>query len=222
MPDRIGEFLVAGLILLLIPGPAVVFISARSIDQGRWAGVLSAWGVEVGNLVIACATAAGLSAVLVSSAVVFSVVKYVGAAYLIGLGLRRLFDRRPRPEHAPGGPRSRRRVFTQGLLVGVSNPKTALFFAAFLPQFVDRSHGRVWLQLLVLGLLFVAIGLVTDTGYALASGTIGGRLKQRKGTFAAGRYLSGVTYLGLGVAAALSGHGRAHSGAAPLRRPATP
>ncbi len=209
MPDNLSRFLVASLILLLIPGPAVLYITARGIDQGRWAALLSAWGVELGNFVLAVATAAGVSAILVSSMVAFSVVKYVGAGYLVLLGLRRLVGR-----DRAGGDRARRaslrRVFGQGFTVGVSNPKTVLFFAAFLPQFVDPS-GRPGPQLLLLGSLFVAVGLVTDTGYALASGTIGGRLLRRRAFVVAERYLAGGTYIALGIFAALSSSGRVRS-----------
>jgi threonine/homoserine/homoserine lactone efflux protein len=220
VPDRIGEFLIAALILLLVPGPAVLYITARGVDQGRRAAVLSAWSVELGNLVIAVASAAGLSAVLVSSSIAFDTVKYLGAAYLIYLGLRRLLARQEAPEEPSPKRTSRRWVFGQGVLVGLSNPKTALFFAAFLPQFVDPSHGRVWLQLLILGTLFVAVGLVTDTGYALASGTVAGRFKRRNRFFPAERYLAAGTYITLGVLAAVSGSARRHpalpSGPRPL------
>lgn len=202
MPDRIGAFLAAAVLVLLFPGPAVLYITARGIDQGRWAAVLSAWGVELGNLILALATAAGLSAVLVSSTIAFSVVKYAGAAYLIFLGARRIAGRdiahRSQVRRA-----SLRRVFGQGLLVGVSNPKTALFFAAFLPQFVNPAAGLLSLQLLVLGLMFVAIGLVTDTAYALASGTVGARVRWR-GFVPAQRYLAGAVYVALGIVAALA------------------
>lgn len=219
MPDRIGEFLTAALILLLIPGPAVLYITARGIDQGRWAALLSAWGVELGNLGIAVGTAAGLSAILVSSTIAFSVVKYLGAAYLIYLGVRRLLTRGRTAEKASASRRSLRRAFGQGFLVGISNPKTALFFFAFLPQFIDPSHGQPWLQLLVLGMLFVALGMLTDTGYALASGTVGGRLKKRTEFFPAERYVAGGTYIALGVLAAASGPaGRLHS-PVPTRSP---
>lgn len=206
MPDRIGEFLAASLILLLIPGPAVLYITARGLDQGRWAGVLSAWGVDLGNLIIAVATAAGLSAILLSSALAFSAVKYAGAAYLIYLGVRRLAAR-----DGSGGsgvafrPASLGRIFLQGLLVGVSNPKTVVFFFAFLPQFVDPLHGRAWLQLLILGALFVAFALITDTAYALLSGSVGARLQRRHGFFPAERYLAGTTYIALGLLTAVSG-----------------
>ncbi len=211
MPDRVGEFLIAALILLLVPGPAVIYITTRGIDQGRRAGVLSAVGVELGNLVLAIVTAAGLSAILVSSVIAFSVVKYLGAAYLIYLGIRRLLARVQPAKEMSVRAKSLRRDFGQGFLIGISNPKTALFFLAFLPQFVAPSHGRVWLQLLVLGVLFVAVGLVTDTAYALASGTVGGRLKRRTGFFPAERYVAGGTYIALGVLAAVSGPGRLHS-----------
>jgi LysE type translocator len=147
------------------------------------------------------------------------IVKYLGAAYLIYLGLRRLLTRGRTAEEVTVSRRSLRRAFGQGFLVGISNSKTALFFFAFLPQFIDPSHGRPWLQLLVLGALFVALGMLTDTGFALASGTVGGRLKLRAGFLPAERYVAGGTYIALGVLAAVSGpSGRLHT-PAPARSP---
>ena len=138
-PPAIGLFVVAALALLLVPGPAVIYVVARSIHQGRRAGLVSVLGIHVGTLAHIAAATLGLSALVVSSAVAFTAVKIAGAAYLIGLGLWTLFSGRAETEVALGGERNLRRAFAQGIVVNVLNPKTALFFLAFLPQFVDPN-----------------------------------------------------------------------------------
>jgi len=202
---RLPMFLVATLILLLTPGPAVLYIIARSVDQGRQAGLASVLGVELGNSVHVVATALGLSALMLTSALAFSVVKYAGAAYLLYLGLRTLL----RPTTIDAGPaeapKSLRQTFLQGAVVATLNPKTALFFLAFLPQFVDASQGQVSLQFLTLGLLFVAMALTTDGLYALLSGTAGRWLRRSAWFQRFQRYVAGSVYIGLGVTAALAG-----------------
>jgi threonine/homoserine/homoserine lactone efflux protein len=205
--SRFWLFLAAALVLLVVPGPAVLYIVTRSIDQGRVAGALSALGVGLGNSVHALAAALGLSAILASSAIAFSVVKYLGAAYLIYLGVRRLLSH---DDHEPVIVKRQRlpRVFSQGALVAVLNPKTALFFLAFLPQFIDASRGAVWEQTLVLGLAFVVLGICTDSVYAMATGTAGRWLKERAGFLRGQRYVSGGVYVTLGVTTAISGSGK--------------
>ena len=197
-------FLLAALILLLTPGPAVLYIIARSMDQGRLAGFVSVLSIETGNSVHVLAATLGLSALLLSSALAFSVVKYLGAAYLIYLGIRRLLTRARDHEIASLQRQSLRRVYSQGVLVATLNPKTALFFLAFLPQFVDPSTGSVALQLLTLGGMFVMMAIVTDSMYALLSSTAGGWLKRNRSFLSAERYIVGSVYIGLGVTAALS------------------
>jgi threonine/homoserine/homoserine lactone efflux protein len=204
----LGIFLLAALVLLLTPGPAVLYIVARSIDQGRRAGLVSTLGVHVGTLVHIGAAAAGLSALLAASATAFGAVKYLGAAYLVYLGVRRLLDRAPAAVTGRVGGRHLRRAFLDGVVVNVLNPKTALFFLAFLPQFVDLSRGRVGAQILGLGALFVALGLVTDGCYALTAGTAARWLRSNPGFLAGGRWVSGGMYIGLGLAAALSSGSR--------------
>jgi threonine/homoserine/homoserine lactone efflux protein len=206
IPDAatLGLFVAAALALLLVPGPAVLYIVARSIDQGRSAGLVSVLGVHLGSLVHVTAAAVGLSSLLVSSAVAFSVVKYVGAAYLIYLGARALMTR-----EAPGEVEVRAAplgtLLRQGAVVNILNPKTALFFLAFLPQFVDPDAGYVAAQLVFFGLVFVALGLVTDSLYALAAGTAGGWLRSSPLFAGARRWVSGTVFIGLGLATALSG-----------------
>lgn len=195
----------AALALLLVPGPAVLYIVAQSIDQGRLAGIVSMLGIQVGGLVHVVAAALGLSALLVQSALAFSVVKYAGAAYLVFLGLRRLLARDGEADTPTRRPKQLSRLFTQGIVVNVLNPKTALFFFAFLPQFVDVSKGSVGLQIALLGLIFIAIAVVSDGVYALTAGSASHWLKGSARFLRAQRYVSGSVFLGLGVATALSG-----------------
>ena len=194
-------FVVAALVLLLTPGPAVLYIVTRSMGQGRTAGLVSMLGVQAGTLVHVVAAAAGLSALLATSALAFSVVKYLGGAYLIYLGVRRLLERSS--ALAPDRPRAPRlrRTFLDGVVVNVLNPKTGLFFLAFLPQFVDPSRGAVGVQIFALGLLFVALGLLTDGLYALTAGTAVGWLRGNPSFVRSERWISGTLYIGLGVAA---------------------
>ncbi len=190
----------AALVLLAIPGPAVLYIIATSVEGGRRAGLLSVAGVHLGSLVHVAAACAGLSALIVSSAIAFSAVKYVGAAYLVFVGIRKWLEKDEPVELPTRAPRSGRRVFVQGVVVNVLNPKTALFFLAFLPQFVDRDR-TVWTQIAVLGLVWIALGLLSDGSYALAGGTIGGLIRRRRQSV---RIASGGVFVGLGAVAASS------------------
>jgi threonine/homoserine/homoserine lactone efflux protein len=211
-PGALAVFVAAALALLLVPGPAVLYIVARSVHQGRAAGLASVLGIHVGTLVHILAATVGLSAIVVSSATAFTVVKLVGAAYLVYLGLRTLLRGDGAVESAPAGPtRGRRRDFAEGIVVNVLNPKTALFFLAFLPQFVDPEAGRPALQILVLGFVFLLLGLVTDSLWAIAAGTAGGWLRGHRGFVRSQRYVSGSVYLGLGVVTALTGPHRSSS-----------
>ncbi|MCI0395790.1 MAG: LysE family translocator [Chloroflexi bacterium] len=202
-------FLAAALALLVIPGPAVLYIVARSVDQGRLAGVVSVLGIATGSLFHIAAAALGLSALLMSSATLFLGVKYLGAAYLIYLGVRQLLVKKEFHQLEVKGSRKLARVFYQGVLVNVLNPKTALFFFAFLPQFVDVNKGAASTQILFLGALFTVMGLCSDGLYALLAGTAGRWLKRNTGVLSAQRYFAGTIYLLLGVTTALSGSGRA-------------
>ena len=215
MPDATtyGVFVAAALALLLVPGPAVFYVMARSVEGGRSAGLVSVLGVEVGTLVHVAFAAAGLSAVLASSATAFSVVKWMGAAYLVWLGLRLLLSRDGEQTGTPEARAGARlsRVFTQSVLVQVLNPKVALFFLAFLPQFVDPSRGAAWTQVVVLGATLALLGLFTDGLYALLGGTAGDWIKRRNerpGFRRGQRYLTGGVYVALGAATALSGGGK--------------
>ena len=159
------------------------------------------FGVQVGGLVHVVAAAFGLSALIASSAAAFTVVKYAGAAYLIFLGLRKLLGREPEEPELEPGPASSGQLFAHGVIVNVLNPKTALFFLAFLPQFVDPSAGPVAPQMLVLGLMLVSIGVFSDGTYALLAASIGNRLKARRRL----ERISGAVFVSLGVVAALAG-----------------
>jgi threonine/homoserine/homoserine lactone efflux protein len=206
--SKLYLFLPATLVLLLTPGPAVLYIVARSLDQGRLAGFASVMGIEVGNFFHVLAATLGLSALLQSSTLAFSMVKYIGAAYLIYLGLRRIVKKDAVSPTRGFQRQDLRRVFSQGVLVAVLNPKTALFFFAFLPQFVDPSRGSVAIQLLMLGCMFSGMAVVTDGLYSLLAGTLGDLLKGARPFQTVERYLVGSVYIGLGVTAALSGAAR--------------
>ena len=200
--STIALFLLAATALAVVPGPAVAYIVTQSIDQGRRAGIVSALGVASGGLVHVAAATVGLSAVIASSATAFTVVKLVGAAYLIVVGIRRILsgdgdEPESRALRAP-----LRRVYRQGVIVNVLNPKTALFFLAFLPQFVDPDRGAVWPQVAVLGVVFVSVAVLSDLTYALISDAIAGRIR-RTGTAAkVRRWLTGGVFVALGITAA--------------------
>jgi threonine/homoserine/homoserine lactone efflux protein len=207
MPDRttLVLFCIAALALLLTPGPVVLYTVARSIDQGRRAGLVSVLAAGIGDFCHVVAATLGLSALLMSSAIAFSLVKYAGAAYLIYLGVRTLVARHE-PQQAPSAiPIQLTRVFSQGLLVSILNPKTALFFLAFLPQFVQPAHGAVAAQILLLGGLFVGIGICTNSLYAVLAGSVGAWLKRKARFGRTQRYFTGGVYIALGVTTALSG-----------------
>jgi threonine/homoserine/homoserine lactone efflux protein len=193
-------FALAAVALLVIPGPAVLYVVVQGAEQGRRVGLASVAGIHLGTLVHVAAATVGLSALIVASSLAFNVVKYAGAAYLIYLGIRKLLGRDD-VEHVGRRRESLRHAFVRGAVVNVLNPKTALFFLALLPQFVDTDRGGVWSQALVLGLVFVALGLVSDSLYAVAAGSVGELLRRRRRAL---RYGSGVVFIGLGTLAALA------------------
>ena len=200
-------FVSAALVLLAIPGPAVLYVTSRSIGLGRSAGLVSALSIGVGTLVHVAAAAVGLSALLMSSAAAFSAVKYLGAAYLIYLGVQKLrteesFDLSQEARRA-----NLSRVFGQGVVVNILNPKTALFFFAFLPQFVDASRGNVALQIVFLGTLFALMGVTSDSLWALFAGTVAHRLNRNMRWLRTQRFVSGGMLISLGVATAFVGSG---------------
>lgn len=208
-------FALAVVVFAVVPGPAVFYIVTRSVTQGHRAGVLSAAAVGTGNFVHVVAATVGLSALLASSALAFSVVKYLGAAYLVYLGVRTILRSGGKGQEATPLPRAMGDVFRQGVVVAVLNPKTALFFLAFLPQFVDPARGSTALQLLVLGALLVVITATTDSCYAVLTGAAGGWLRSRAPAMRNLRYASGGAYIALGVTAAATGERPATSTALP-------
>ena len=206
MPSAAAMALFAGAsaIVTLIPGPAVLYIVTRGMDHGRRGGLASALGVNAGIVVHVAFAVLGLSVVLASSAALFNVMKYAGAAYLIFLGFKRLLEKDDLLPTEERPLRSRRRLFSQGVVVSILNPKLALFFVAFLPQFVNRAH-NVRLQLLIFGLVFQLVALITDSLYAVLAGTVGSALRNRRGYARAERYVAGGIYIALGAAAATVG-----------------
>jgi threonine/homoserine/homoserine lactone efflux protein len=201
----ISLFLVAALGLLFIPGPAVLFVVTRSVDQGRQAGVVSALGIGVADLVHTTAAAFGLSALLLTSALAFTVVKYLGAAYLIYLGIRTLLKRDTHQQTHRDEQKSPWRMFFQGMMVELLNPKTALFFFAFLPQFVDPHRGSIVMQILVFGSMYVVLGLFSLSVYGFLAGTMAKWLKGNASFQRIQRYVTGSIYIGLGLTAAFAG-----------------
>lgn len=198
-------FVTAALIVLLIPGPGVLYTIARSISQGRRAGLVSVLGLSAGALVHVAAAAAGLSAILLTSATAFGIVKALGAGYLIYLGIQTLLSARPSVCIKTPPALSFRRLFTDGVVVSIFNPKIAVFFLAFLPQFVDPGAGPIPRQIMMLGLLYVGLALMTDGAYALLASNLRHWLSGSIMQSPLPRYLTGGIYIGLGVNTALTG-----------------
>ena len=198
-------FVVASVALLVTPGPSVLFIVARSLDQGRRAGLVSVAGIALGTLGHVAAATLGVSALVASSATLFTMVKLVGAAYLVWMGVQRMLGRGAAGAATTGTAMGMGAVFRQGALVNLLNPKTALFFLAFLPQFVDASR-PVAQQLLALGLVFTALALASDSLFALLAGGVHRWLRAGHAPrfVRAQRYVSGGVFIALGVSAALA------------------
>jgi threonine/homoserine/homoserine lactone efflux protein len=196
----LSAFVVASLVLAITPGPGVFYIVSRSLVQGRRSGIISVLGIALGNLGNALAASLGLAALFAVSSLAFAVVKYAGAAYLVYMGVRMLLARDGGT--APAAPLPPGRVFRDALVVSLLNPKTTIFFAAFLPQFVTTAAAPMR-QSLALGLLFVLIAIVTDGLYALGAGSVSRMLAG--GVSRIGRRLGGGLFIGLGLFTALSG-----------------
>jgi threonine/homoserine/homoserine lactone efflux protein len=199
-------FSLAAIALAVVPGPAVAYIVTQSVDRGRRAGIVSALGIASGGLVHVAAATVGLSALIASSATAFTVVKLVGAVYLIAVGIRRILLRDEPEAHVEHEVTRLRRLYGQGVVVNVLNPKTALFFLAFLPQFVDR-HGSVALQVGILGLLFAAIALLSDLCYALLADALAGRVRRSGRAARLRRFATGGIFVALGITAAAAHRG---------------
>lgn len=199
-----ATFVAASLILAITPGPGVLYIVTRSLAQGRHAGLASVGGVALGNLGNAIGASLGLATLFAVSSIAFTVVKYCGALYLIYLGVRMLRSPRSTVHARALSSTPARRIFRDGFFVALLNPKTAVFFGAFLPQFMAAGAAPI-LQAVTLGSLFVAIAAITDAVYALAAGTLSPMLAHAWGVNMFSHYLAGSTYIGLGIGTALTG-----------------
>ncbi len=209
-PSTYAIFVVTALAILAIPGPAVLYVVIRSIEQGRRAGLESVLGITTGTVVHVTLATVGLSELVLASKVAFDAVRYAGAAYLIYLGVRRLLSRRVEEDPTRRAPRSRRDLYTQGLIVNLLNPKTIVFIFAFIPQFVDVNAGHIWLQIMLLGLTFAGLGLATDSLYAVVASKAADRLRGTPAIARVERWFGGSVLIGLGVAAALVAPHRQH------------
>lgn len=206
-PSRLAIFVATALAILVTPGPAVLYIVARSVDQGRRAGLASVLGIEVGSLFHVAAAALGLSALLLSSALAFTTVRYLGALYLIFLGVRRLLEKEVEDRRVAPRPDRLARIFGQGVLLSVFNPKEALFFFAFLPQFLDPSMGQIGVQVLLLSAIWLALATCSDSFYALVAGSAGHWLKGNLTFLRSQRYVTGGVFVALGIGTGLAGSG---------------
>lgn len=206
-PTALGLFLSAALLLALTPGPGIFYVLARSLSGGRRDGIASACGTAIGGFVHVLAAAFGLSALLVTSAVAFGVVKFAGAAYLIFLGIRMLFSKEEEPTEVSAPKDAARRVFLQGITTEALNPKTALFFLAFLPQFIN-PHGHLVLQFVLLGSISVTLNTSADLLVALFAGPLGQRLKTNQTWLRRQRLFSGCAMIGLGTFVAFADNKR--------------
>jgi threonine/homoserine/homoserine lactone efflux protein len=199
--DSIIAFAVASLALLVIPGPAVLYVINRSIADGRSTALAAVAGLEIGNFVHVVAATLGLSAVIAASATAFGVVKWIGAGYLVIIGLRTL-SRKPQAMEVQTSSLSRGKSFTQGIIVNTFNPKVALFFLSFLPQFIETEKGSAAVQSLILGSIFVLLGMCSDGLYAILASALRGPLLRGKSLPFVQRYVAGSVFVLLGVIAA--------------------
>ena len=204
MPDTsLLLFMLATVTLNVTPGPDMLYVIARSVGQGRPAGIVSAFGIAGGCIVHTLAVAFGLAGIMLAVPVAYEIVRYGGAAYLVYLGLRTLLNRREATAEAAIKPDGLRTIFLQGVLTNVLNPKVALFFLAFLPQFVDASRGSVAAQIVFLGGLFITSGTIVNVAVALAASYTGGRLRNHRRSPAVFRWITGTVFLGLGIRLAM-------------------
>lgn len=207
MPDSATLLIVAvaSLALVVVPGPAVIYILTRSVSQGRNAGLVSAIGVNLGSSIHVLAAVAGLTVILANSAAAYTLIKWAGVGYLAWIGVRTLMQDDANFSQPQLEPTALRKVFIQGVLVNMLNPKVAIFFLAFLPQFVDADSPHATTQTLVLGLTLVTIGLVTDSLYALAGGSVGDALRRSPSFARVTRIVAGSIYIALAGIAAITG-----------------
>jgi threonine/homoserine/homoserine lactone efflux protein len=208
MPEvsQLVVFLSVTLVILLTPGPAVLYIIAVSVDHGKKAVLLSVVGLGIGNLFHCIGAVLGISALLTTSVAAFNIIKYFGAAYLLYLGIRKIISKDVSEKHTSGIQKTPSELFRQGIVVNILNPKSALFFLSFLPQFVNTSRTSLSFQLMILGLIFVTLGILTDGLYAIASASAGKWFRNNKLFYRVQKYFSGGIFIGLGLFTALSGN----------------
>ncbi len=202
--SNITLFAAAAAVLVFTPGPNTLYIIARSIQQGRLAGAISSLGVQVGTFIHMLLAALGLSALIVSSDLIFSIVKYAGAAYLFYLGIKTLQTEKEADNAKFDEDKSITETFRQGIIVNLLNPKTALFFIAFLPQFINPHQKPVAIQIFILGLILILLGTTSDMLYALTAGSVGNWLRQNPLMLTLQRYFAAVTYISLALLATLT------------------
>ncbi|MBI3111932.1 MAG: LysE family translocator [Ignavibacteriales bacterium] len=203
-PTKFILFIGVSWALIITPGPDMLYVITRGMAHGRRAGILSALGVIGGILVHTMAAAFGLTLILQTSAFAFLIVKYLGAMYLLFLGIKAWRDKTPVSLQAPTVGVSSRALFWQGVLSNVLNPKIAIFFLAFLPQFVDKGSSQVTLQMVILGLTFAFFGLCFLLVVGYSSGAVGGWLTRRPNYARGLQRLAGTILMGLGVRLALT------------------
>ena len=196
--DTLLAFVLASVILIVIPGSSVLFAIGRSIALGRRAGVLSVVGNTLGTVPVVVAVSFGVGAVVASSIVAFTIIKFVGAAYLVWLGVQAIRHRHAHVQSAPAGPASSAKLVREGFIVGLTNPKTIAFFVAVLPQFVTPSAGAAWAQMLLLGLVFLTIAIVSDSAWDVAAGTARAWFARSPRRLSALSGTGGVMLIGLG------------------------
>jgi len=202
--SQLALFMTGAFIIIVVPGPNILYLIARSVHQGRLAGFVSVLGIEAATLAHICAATLGLTSLLLSSAIAFTVVKYTGAVYLVYLGVRKLLERQEKQREELGTAEGLKRIFIQGFIVNLLNPKTAMFFLAFLPQFVDTHHKNATIQIISFAAILVALAIVVEAAYVLLSSQLRSWLKEDR-HFKSRRYLAGSAYIGLGLTTALSG-----------------
>lgn len=196
-------FIAATMALLVVPGPAVVYIVTRAVTQGRTAGLISVLGIHVGSIFYVVVTSLGMAALLVASETAFQIVKWLGVAYLVWLGIRKLWLEKTDDGSVDEPPKaSNARIFSQGILVNILNPKTLVFFAAFLPQFVDPARGPVGWQLVFFGVGFIVLGILSDGTYAMLASVFHGRLRSTRRARRRLDISSGIVFIALGAVAA--------------------
>jgi threonine/homoserine/homoserine lactone efflux protein len=201
MPEikSLSIFITAAIIMLITPGPAVLYIVARSIEQGRLAGLVSALGIALGGLCHVLFAALGLSVILVQSATAFTIVKYLGALYLIYLGITRLIKKDAPIINPEMKKKKLLKIFSQGFVVNLLNPKTAFFFMAFLPQFINPAAGPLTVQIIYLGMIFIILAVLSDSLYALLAGTARQIFTHNKTIRVVNKYIPAGIYLALGI-----------------------